>query len=169
VTHLANSRRHTPHSAQAGILNNKGLTNRAQKASLYGWFGGSLCTIVLELYELAGGWKESNKGGEGAEGADGAQWHRAAPAAAAGPLVCCLSPPAHPCMLRVLRAAAATQRAGESVEEYQARLDKARPDINRRLIALIHACFQVGASTRGSFCCLGRQHCRLCLASRLLR
>jgi hypothetical protein len=39
---------------QAGILNNKSLTDRAQKASLYGWFAGSLCTIVLELYELAG-------------------------------------------------------------------------------------------------------------------
>lgn len=35
-------------------MNNKGLTDRAQKASLYGWFGGSLSTIVLELYELAG-------------------------------------------------------------------------------------------------------------------
>lgn len=35
-------------------MDNKALTNRAQKASLYGWFGGSLCTIVLELYELAG-------------------------------------------------------------------------------------------------------------------
>lgn len=38
---------------QAGILNNKSLTNRAQKASMYGWLGGSLCTIVLELYELS--------------------------------------------------------------------------------------------------------------------
>lgn len=36
-------------------MDNKALTDRAQKASLYGWFGGSLCTIVLELYELAGG------------------------------------------------------------------------------------------------------------------
>jgi hypothetical protein len=45
--------RSTP-GVQAGILNNKSLTDRAQKASLYGWFGGSLCTIVLELYELAG-------------------------------------------------------------------------------------------------------------------
>lgn len=35
-------------------MNNKGLTDRAQKASLYGWFGGSLSTILLELYELAG-------------------------------------------------------------------------------------------------------------------
>jgi hypothetical protein len=40
---------------QAGLMNNKGLTDRAQKASLYGWFGGSLSTILLELYELAGG------------------------------------------------------------------------------------------------------------------
>jgi len=39
---------------QAGLMNNKGLTDRAQKASLYGWFGGSLSTIALELYELAG-------------------------------------------------------------------------------------------------------------------
>lgn len=35
-------------------MSNPGLTNRAQKASLYGWFGGSLCTILLELYEIAG-------------------------------------------------------------------------------------------------------------------
>ena len=35
-------------------MNNKGLTDRAQKTSLYSWFGGSLCTIVLELYEVAG-------------------------------------------------------------------------------------------------------------------
>jgi hypothetical protein len=41
---------------QAGLLNNKSLTDRAQKTSLYGWFGGSLCTIILELYELAGGY-----------------------------------------------------------------------------------------------------------------
>ena len=40
---------------QAGLMSNKSLTDRAQKTSLYGWFGGSLCTIVLELYELAGG------------------------------------------------------------------------------------------------------------------
>ncbi len=45
----------SPRLPQAGLMDNKGLTNRAQKASLYGWFGGSLCTIVLELYELAGG------------------------------------------------------------------------------------------------------------------
>jgi hypothetical protein len=41
---------------QAGLLNNKSLADRAQKTSLYGWFGGSLCTIVLELNELSGGW-----------------------------------------------------------------------------------------------------------------
>ena len=39
---------------QAGLMDNKALTDRAQKASLYGWFGGSLSTILLELYELAG-------------------------------------------------------------------------------------------------------------------
>lgn len=37
---------------QAGLTSNKTLTSRAQKASLYGWFGGSLCTIVSEIYEL---------------------------------------------------------------------------------------------------------------------
>lgn len=76
---------------QAGLMDNKALTNRAQKASLYGWFGGSLCTIVLELYELA---------------------------------------------------ALATRRAGESTEEYNARLDKMRPDMNKRLLVLVHALFQ---------------------------
>ncbi|KAK2076171.1 hypothetical protein QBZ16_001103 [Prototheca wickerhamii] len=39
-------------ASQAGILQNKVLTQRAQKASLYGWFGGSACTIINELYEL---------------------------------------------------------------------------------------------------------------------
>ena len=46
---------HIVWAQQAGILNNKELTDKAQKASLYGWFGGSLCTIVGEIYELAGG------------------------------------------------------------------------------------------------------------------
>lgn len=39
-------------ASQAGILQNKVLAQRAQKASLYGWFGGSTCTILNELYEL---------------------------------------------------------------------------------------------------------------------
>lgn len=45
---------HVVWAQQAGIMNNKDLTARAQKWSLYGWFGGSLCTITGELYELAG-------------------------------------------------------------------------------------------------------------------
>jgi hypothetical protein len=48
---------------QAGLLNNKSLADRAQKTSLYGWFGGSLCTIVLELNELSGGWVGAWVGG----------------------------------------------------------------------------------------------------------
>lgn len=76
---------------QAGLMNNKGLTDRAQKASLYGWFGGSLSTIVLELYELA---------------------------------------------------ALAARRPNETAEEYNMRMDKSRPEINRRLLTLVHACLQ---------------------------
>ena len=45
---------HVVWAQQAGLLNNKQLTTRAQKASLYGWFGGSLCTVMGELYELYG-------------------------------------------------------------------------------------------------------------------
>jgi hypothetical protein len=40
-------------------------------------------------------------------------------------------------------AAVAARQPGESSSDYQARLDKARPEINKRLITLIHACFQV--------------------------
>lgn len=39
---------------QAGLMANKELTAKAQKASLYGWFGGSLCTVVTEIYEIQG-------------------------------------------------------------------------------------------------------------------
>lgn len=42
---------HVVWASQAGLLQNKNITQRAQKLSLYGWFGGSLCTIVTELYE----------------------------------------------------------------------------------------------------------------------
>jgi hypothetical protein len=41
---------HVVWASQAGLLTNKNITDRAQKASLYGWFGGSLCTIVTEIY-----------------------------------------------------------------------------------------------------------------------
>ena len=47
---------HVVWAQQAGLLANKDLTNHAQKCSLYGWFGGSLCTIVQELHTLSGGW-----------------------------------------------------------------------------------------------------------------
>ena len=43
---------HVVWAQQAGLLANKSLTARAQKTSLYGWLGGSLCTIVGELYEI---------------------------------------------------------------------------------------------------------------------
>jgi len=39
---------------QSGLMANKELTTRAQKASIYGWFGGSLCTIISEIYEIQG-------------------------------------------------------------------------------------------------------------------
>jgi len=42
---------HVVWASQAGLLTNKDITTRAQKASLYGWFGGSLCTIATEIYE----------------------------------------------------------------------------------------------------------------------
>jgi hypothetical protein len=42
---------HVVWASQAGLLANKNIITRAQKASLYGWFGGSLCTIVTEIYE----------------------------------------------------------------------------------------------------------------------
>ena len=45
---------HVVWASQAGLLSNKEITQRAQKASLYGWFGGSLCTIVSEIYEIQG-------------------------------------------------------------------------------------------------------------------
>lgn len=41
-------------ASQAGILSNKGLVAKAQKASLYGWAGGSVCAVINELYELQG-------------------------------------------------------------------------------------------------------------------
>ncbi|GAB4820863.1 hypothetical protein N2152v2_007909 [Parachlorella kessleri] len=82
---------HIVWAQQAGILNNKELTDKAQKASLYGWFGGSLCTIVGEIYELA---------------------------------------------------ALCMKREGESEEEYRGRVAKARPEINKRLLVLIHALTQ---------------------------
>lgn len=43
---------HVVWAQQAGLLSNKELTDRAQKASMYGWLGGSLCTIVGEIYEI---------------------------------------------------------------------------------------------------------------------
>lgn len=45
---------HVVWASQAGLLADKDLTRRAQKASLYGWFGGSLSTIVVEIYEIQG-------------------------------------------------------------------------------------------------------------------
>lgn len=45
---------HVVWASQAGLLANKTTTARAQKASLYGWFGGSLCTIIAEIYEIQG-------------------------------------------------------------------------------------------------------------------
>lgn len=37
---------------QAGLLKNAHVADRAQKVSLYGWFGGSMCSIVTELYDI---------------------------------------------------------------------------------------------------------------------
>ncbi|KAL6782568.1 hypothetical protein ACKKBG_A07305 [Auxenochlorella protothecoides x Auxenochlorella symbiontica] len=41
-------------ASQAGILQNKTLILRAQKASLYGWAGGSVIGVITELHELQG-------------------------------------------------------------------------------------------------------------------
>eukprot|EP00890_Picochlorum_soloecismus_P000660 jgi/Picsp_1/1595/NSC_05073-R1_peroxisomal biogenesis factor 11 family protein len=50
---------------QAGLISNKKVAERAQKASLYGWFGGSLCGIVSEIYEIQS--MMERKAGETAE------------------------------------------------------------------------------------------------------
>ncbi len=46
---------HVVWAQQAGLLDKSraGAVARAQRASLYGWFGGSLCTIAAEAAELA--------------------------------------------------------------------------------------------------------------------
>jgi hypothetical protein len=82
---------HVVWASQAGFYTNKFGVNRAQKTSLYGWFGGSLCTIAIELYELSN---------------------------------------------LVLR------KEGESEEEFAEREAKCHDEINKRLLTLIHACFQ---------------------------
>lgn len=45
---------HVVWAQQAGLLQNKEFTARAQKWSLRGWLGGSLCTIIQELEALRG-------------------------------------------------------------------------------------------------------------------
>jgi hypothetical protein len=44
---------HVVWAQNAGLTTNKALVARFQKASLYGWFGGSLCTLVAEIYEIS--------------------------------------------------------------------------------------------------------------------
>ena len=44
---------HVVWASQAGIYSNKEVIDRAQKISLWAWFGASTCTIVNELTELA--------------------------------------------------------------------------------------------------------------------
>lgn len=43
---------HVVWASQAGIYSNKEVVARCQKASLWGWFGASCCTIVNETIEL---------------------------------------------------------------------------------------------------------------------
>ena len=43
---------HVVWASQAGLTTNKSLVDRAQKISLYSWFGASCCTIVSELTEI---------------------------------------------------------------------------------------------------------------------
>ncbi|KAK9838281.1 hypothetical protein WJX81_002226 [Elliptochloris bilobata] len=43
---------HVVWASQAGLYTNKQAVERWQKASLYGWMGGSVCTVVAECYEL---------------------------------------------------------------------------------------------------------------------
>ena len=45
---------HVVWASQAGLLADKETTRRAQKASFYGWLGGSVCTVASELFELSG-------------------------------------------------------------------------------------------------------------------
>jgi Peroxisomal biogenesis factor 11 (PEX11) len=82
---------HVVWAQQAGLLTKKDLVARAQKTSLYGWFGGSLCTILTEVYEIG---------------------------------------------------ALTLRREGESDEEYRDRQYKDGAEVQRRLLTLIHACFQ---------------------------
>jgi hypothetical protein len=43
---------HVVWASQAGILTDKALVDRAQKISLWSWFGASCCTIAAELTEI---------------------------------------------------------------------------------------------------------------------
>ncbi|CAL5227522.1 g10509 [Coccomyxa viridis] len=43
---------HVVWAGQAGLVSNKQTLERYQKASLYGWAGGSLCTVIAEAWEL---------------------------------------------------------------------------------------------------------------------
>ena len=44
---------HVVWASQAGIYSDKEVIDRAQKVSLWAWFGASTCTIVNEVTELA--------------------------------------------------------------------------------------------------------------------
>ena len=44
---------HVVWASQAGIYSNKEVIDRAQKVSLWAWFGASTCTIVNEVVELS--------------------------------------------------------------------------------------------------------------------
>ena len=119
---------------QAGIMDNKTLAQRAQKASLYGWFGGSLCTIVLEIYELAG--ELAPSGGEVPCGQQTAAAQPCLPARSRSLTHTPLPP------IALSLAALSARQAGESDADYRARLGKQRPELARRLTVLVHALFQ---------------------------
>ena len=44
---------HVVWASQAGIYSNKEVIDRAQKVSLWAWFGASTCTIINEVVELS--------------------------------------------------------------------------------------------------------------------
>ena len=58
-------------------------------------------------------------------------------------------------------AALCMKREGESEEEYRGRVAKARPEINKRLLVLIHALTQVGPALGSGL------PCTLCVVGRV--
>lgn len=123
-------------ASQAGILQNKTLVLRAQKASLYGWAGGSVIGVLTELHELQGmsdprrglasnsSWRWICMDALG--GLTQGQLTQRIPTPCPGPT------------------GLTARRVGELEEVYQARLEKNGAEITRHLLLLVHSLVQVG-------------------------